>query len=48
MAINTTPYQGLFGIKPQIEVSKNKDTDAHSEDYLQGPGQLNTSQVPHV
>lgn len=30
---------------------QNKDTDAHSEDYLQEPGQnqqLNTSQVPHV
>lgn len=51
MAINTTPYQGLFGIKPQREVSQSKDTDAHSEDYLQEPGQnqqLNTSQVPHV
>lgn len=48
MAIDTTPYQVLFGIKPQREVSQNKDTDAHSEDYLQEPEQLNTSQVPHV
>ena len=42
-AINTTPYQAVFGIKPHREVSRDKDTEVHSEDRLQEPEQLNTN-----
>ena len=31
MAINTTPYQAVFGIEPHREVSQDKEREAHSE-----------------
>lgn len=47
-AINTTPYEAVFGIKPHREISQDKNTDTHSEDCSQEPEQLNTNQDLHV